>query len=115
MMQASAHDKKTNTLQPAKLNIKKSKHGSSIAVFLGKMFRPGFQIIDLSHYKKASCLNTLTETGDKLGSSVAFINYFMSHVKNFASLSLPLRAFAAKTSGLKKLDWGDGKDVSESG
>ena len=105
MMQASAQDKKTNTLQPAKLNIKKSKHGSSIAVFLGKIFRPGYQIIDLSHYKNASCLKTLPETGDELGSSVACINYFMSHVKNFASLSLPLRAFAAKTSGLKKLDW----------
>ena len=94
MMQASEHDKETNKLQPAKLNIRKSTHGSDIAVFLGKIFMPGLKVIDLNHYKNASCLKSLPETGGALESAVAFINYFSSHVRNFSSHSSAIRVFA---------------------
>ena len=103
MMQASEHDKETNALQPAKLNIRKSTHGSDIAVFLGKIFMPGFKIIDLNHYKNASCLKSLPETGGALESAVAFINYFSSHIRNFSSHSKALRAFSKTAKKKKKL------------
>ena len=113
MVQESAHNQEINTFQPAKLNIKKSIHGSAIAVFLGKIFLPGFQIIDLNHYKNASCLKTLPETGNQLASAIAFINYFMLHIKNFASLSLPLRTFAATSSDQMKLNWEEHLDMAK--
>ena len=63
MMQMSEHNKEKNIFQPAKLIIRKSTHGSEMAVFLGKILRPGQKIIDLAHYKNASCLKALPETG----------------------------------------------------
>ena len=105
MMQASEHDKEKNIFQPAKLNIRKSTHGSEMAVFLGKIFRPGQKIIDLSHYKNSSCLKSLPETGSALASAVAFMNYFSKNIRNFASNSAALRTFADKISGIKKMEW----------
>ena len=74
-----------------------------MAVFLGKIFRPGQKIIDLSHYKNASCLKSLPETGSALASAVAFMNYFSKNIRNFASNSAALRTFADKISGIKKI------------
>ena len=113
MMQASEHDKKTNTLQPAKLNIRMSTHGSEIAVFLGQIFMPGLKIIDLNHYKNASCLKSLPETGGALESAIAFINYFSAHIRNFSSHSSALRAFSKTASGIKKIDWEEHPEMAK--
>ena len=111
MMQMSEYNKEKNILQPAKLNIRKSTHGAEMAVFLGKIFRPGQKIIDLAHYKNASCLKTLPETGALLISAIAFMNHFTKSIRNFASNSAALRAFADKISGIKKIAWEDHPDM----
>ena len=84
-----------------------------MAVFLGKIFRPGQKIIDLNHYKNASCLRSLPETGSALTTAVAFMNYFTKNICNFSSNSAALRTFAEKLSGIKKIEWENHPDMAQ--